>query len=266
MQLAGALLQDRSHELQAVQAGAAGAWQPASRAVHLQALLDQCAAAPQHQGVLLTLSHARGRGRPPVALCLDPQVLPFLPQYTVLSAFPCMPHARHFLVPERRCPGHQPRCRHTAPAASVAPPAEVPPATTADAGAGPSSNGSAGSSEPRQAAAPLTFQEAIARLQQYWASVGCTVTLPFNSEVTCGTTQLHMRCSVGPRMGPLLFPGLALDTRHGVPARSQAEHGCPAAAKCQAHAAHAMEACFVRACLRAAECVRVRLCRWAPAP
>ncbi len=29
----------------------------------------------------------------------------------------------------------------------------------------------------------LTFQEAIARLQSYWASVGCAVWQPFNSEV-----------------------------------------------------------------------------------
>lgn len=32
-------------------------------------------------------------------------------------------------------------------------------------------------------AAVLTFQEAIARLQSYWASVGCAVWQPFNSEV-----------------------------------------------------------------------------------
>ena len=32
-------------------------------------------------------------------------------------------------------------------------------------------------------AAALTFQEAIARLQSYWASVGCAVWQPFNSEV-----------------------------------------------------------------------------------
>ncbi len=31
--------------------------------------------------------------------------------------------------------------------------------------------------------AVLTFQEAIARLQSYWASVGCAVWQPFNSEV-----------------------------------------------------------------------------------
>lgn len=28
-----------------------------------------------------------------------------------------------------------------------------------------------------------TFQEAISRLQEYWASVGCTVWLPHNTEV-----------------------------------------------------------------------------------
>ncbi|CAL8470617.1 g10159 [Coccomyxa elongata] len=36
-------------------------------------------------------------------------------------------------------------------------------------------------------ATTLTFQEAVARLQEYWASVGCAVWQPFNSEVGAGT-------------------------------------------------------------------------------
>lgn len=39
-----------------------------------------------------------------------------------------------------------------------------------------------GNGAARETAA-LTFQEAIARLQSYWASVGCAVWQPFNSEV-----------------------------------------------------------------------------------
>lgn len=46
--------------------------------------------------------------------------------------------------------------------------------------------------------AVLTFQEAIARLQSYWASVGCAVWQPFNSEVQ--SLQVTCACRV-----PLLF-------------------------------------------------------------
>jgi len=37
------------------------------------------------------------------------------------------------------------------------------------------------------ATACLTFQDAIARLQEYWASVGCAMWLPHNTEVGAGT-------------------------------------------------------------------------------
>ena len=82
-----------------------------------------------------------------------------------------------------RCPSLRLRCRHTAATVSV-PPASAVPASSADVAAAPatSSNGS-GEAQSHAPAAALTFQEAVARLQQYWASVGCTVTLPFNSEV-----------------------------------------------------------------------------------
>lgn len=36
---------------------------------------------------------------------------------------------------------------------------------------------------PRSGAVKLTFQDAIAKLQEYWASVGCAVWLPHNTEV-----------------------------------------------------------------------------------
>ena len=51
----------------------------------------------------------------------------------------------------------------------------------------------------------LTFQEAIARLQSYWASVGCAVWQPFNSEVQplrnspashCSTTKHQLSCQI----------------------------------------------------------------------
>lgn len=52
-----------------------------------------------------------------------------------------------------------------------------------DASAEQHTNGSNGAGKPATATA-LTFQEAVARLQEYWASVGCAVWQPFNSEVT----------------------------------------------------------------------------------
>jgi hypothetical protein len=47
-----------------------------------------------------------------------------------------------------------------------------------------SSSGAPSSSGPTTAP---TFQEAIRRLQDYWASVGCVVWLPHNTEVGAGT-------------------------------------------------------------------------------
>ncbi|EFN58140.1 hypothetical protein CHLNCDRAFT_141905 [Chlorella variabilis] len=53
---------------------------------------------------------------------------------------------------------------------------EAPTAST------PASNGG-----PRAPAGVPTFQEAISRLQQYWAGVGCALWLPHNTEVGAGT-------------------------------------------------------------------------------
>ena len=55
---------------------------------------------------------------------------------------------------------------------------DVPPA--------PSSTPSGGAGSVPNPAAP-TFQDAISRLQQYWASVGCALWLPHNTEVGAGT-------------------------------------------------------------------------------
>eukprot|EP00879_Flechtneria_rotunda_P020818 GHRR01021915.1.p1 GENE.GHRR01021915.1~~GHRR01021915.1.p1 ORF type:complete len:394 (+),score=157.66 GHRR01021915.1:133-1314(+) len=67
-----------------------------------------------------------------------------------------------------------------AAAAATAPPAVVTPDVQV---AGVNSNGTSSGSN---SAAP-TFQEAIKRLQNYWASVGCLVWLPHNTEVGAGT-------------------------------------------------------------------------------
>ena len=85
----------------------------------------------------------------------------------------------------RRSLGSRLPCRRAAtasgtPSAAAAPLQQVvTDAPAASAGAGGNGNGAA----PSTQRSALTFQEAIARLQEYWASVGCAVTLPFNSEV-----------------------------------------------------------------------------------
>jgi glycyl-tRNA synthetase len=47
-------------------------------------------------------------------------------------------------------------------------------------------NGTSASSSSSSSTAP-SFQEAIKRLQDYWAGVGCIVWLPHNTEVGAGT-------------------------------------------------------------------------------
>ena len=62
--------------------------------------------------------------------------------------------------------------------------AEAEPAASTSGRAEASSNGTG------RDASVLTFQEAIARLQSYWASLGCAVWQPCNSEV-CSCLSLH---------------------------------------------------------------------------
>ena len=45
----------------------------------------------------------------------------------------------------------------------------------------------AGSSSGDDDSTTLTFQDAISKLQEYWASVGCAMWLPHNTEVGAGT-------------------------------------------------------------------------------
>jgi hypothetical protein len=70
--------------------------------------------------------------------------------------------------------------RALAVAAAAASPAVLEPAAQQQAAAAPASSNGNGSAAP-------SFQEAIKRLQDYWASVGCIVWLPHNTEVGAGT-------------------------------------------------------------------------------
>lgn len=77
----------------------------------------------------------------------------------------------------------QPRRREplgpTAPQRSLATPAR---AAAVDAPSSASSSQAAGNGGNGPAPGAPTFQEAIARLQEYWAGVGCALWLPHNTE------------------------------------------------------------------------------------
>lgn len=66
---------------------------------------------------------------------------------------------------------------------------------------------------------PPTFQEAIARLQTYWASVGCALWLPHNSEVGAGTMNPATFLRVlGPEPWNVAYPEPSIrpdDSRYG---------------------------------------------------
>lgn len=53
-----------------------------------------------------------------------------------------------------------------------------------------SSSGPASAGGPRAAPNAPTFQEAISRLQEYWAGVGCALWLPHNTEVRAVVCQI----------------------------------------------------------------------------
>jgi hypothetical protein len=82
----------------------------------------------------------------------------------------------------------QPRPSRSAVAASAAAPAvtDQPPAA-APAGQQQQHAGSNGASSQAGASTAPTFQEAVQRLQNYWAAQGCIVWLPHNTEVGAGT-------------------------------------------------------------------------------
>jgi len=64
-----------------------------------------------------------------------------------------------------------------------------------------------------------TFQEAITRLQQYWASVGCAMWLPHNTEVGAGTMNPATFLRVlGPEPWNVAYPEPSIrpdDSRYG---------------------------------------------------
>lgn len=90
------------------------------------------------------------------------------------------------------------RINASASASAVASPAVTQTPTSQPVAAG--SNGSSTHKGGVSGAAP-TFQEAVARLQQYWSAQGCLVWLPHNTEVGAGTmnpaTFLRVQVSVG---------------------------------------------------------------------
>jgi glycyl-tRNA synthetase len=56
----------------------------------------------------------------------------------------------------------------------------------------PTASSAAANGEHKAAASAPSFQEAIARLQEYWAGVGCALWLPHNTEVR---RFLHLHAS-----------------------------------------------------------------------
>lgn len=107
-------------------------------------------------------------------------IMRIIAQATPTSASGGLAHQRlaHSLTRHRLL-----QCRHGSARSqwfacrAVAPAVGDDVATTTTAGASSSSGDSA----------TLTFQDAISKLQEYWASVGCAMWLPHNTEVGAGT-------------------------------------------------------------------------------
>ena len=94
--------------------------------------------------------------------------------FRALSAACQLPHQRG------EAPATPARALGTARAAPQAAAVEAAPSAASH-----DSNGGSAAAAAVAAGAP-TFQEAIARLQEYWASVGCALWLPHNTEVSTG--------------------------------------------------------------------------------
>ena len=73
-----------------------------------------------------------------------------------------------------------PHLGHLSQRASLATGRALPRATAVEA---PTASTPASNGGPRAPAGVPTFQEAISRLQEYWAGVGCALWLPHNTEV-----------------------------------------------------------------------------------
>ena len=91
------------------------------------------------------------------------------------------------------------------------------PSTAADSSnaASPSPSSTASSSSSAAAQGP-TFQDAILRLQEYWASNGCAIGLPHNTEVGAGTMNpaTFLR-ALGPEPWKVCYPGGAVQVDPG---------------------------------------------------
>merc|ERR1719183_1407645 len=77
----------------------------------------------------------------------------------------------------------------------------------------------AGSSSAGGESGTLTFQDAISKLQEYWASVGCAMWLPHNTEVGAGTMNPATFLRVlGPEPWSVCYPEPSIrpdDSRYG---------------------------------------------------
>ncbi|KAF8057144.1 EDD1 [Scenedesmus sp. PABB004] len=104
-----------------------------------------------------------------------------------------------------------------APRASAAAAAPSAPAPSAPAPAGAQANGAAAG--PGASGAAPTFQEAIKRLQDFWAAAGCVVWLPHNTEVGAGTMNPATFLRVlGPEPWNVCYPEPSIrpdDSRYG---------------------------------------------------
>jgi len=89
-------------------------------------------------------------------------------------------------------------------AAGVTESAAAPPAAAPEPAAAPAPASANGAGGGRGAA--LTFQEAVARLQQYWAAQGCAVWVPHNSEARAQPAALVRTRSREGRLQPATPP------------------------------------------------------------
>ena len=63
------------------------------------------------------------------------------------------------------------------------------------------------SSQPRSPTSAPSFQDAITKLQAYWAGVGCALWLPHNTEVTQGDCRASMHGAYGASLSTYIHEG-----------------------------------------------------------
>lgn len=121
----------------------------------------------------------------------------------------------------RQCAGARPP-RPPPPRRPTRPPPSLfrlaPARAASSAPAPPTAPPAAAHRPPPRPGAP-SFQEAVARLSTYWASVGCALTLPHNSEVGAGTMNPATFLRVlGPEPWRVAYPEPSVrpdDSRYG---------------------------------------------------